>query len=121
MLILEAEILELHLDLVQTEPVGEGSIDVERLTGNLILLVGCHVLKGAHIVQAVGYLDEDDTDILRHGEEQLLEVFGLCRCLVAKDATRNLGEPIDNLCYFGAEEVGNVLYGILSVLNHIVQ
>ena len=45
------------------------------------------MLERTHIVQAVGNLDEDDADILRHGQEQLLEVLGLRRSLITEDAT----------------------------------
>ena len=68
-LILEAEVLELHLYLVQSESVGDRGIDVECLACYLVLLVWCHVLQGAHVVQAVGDFDEYDSYVLRHGEQ----------------------------------------------------
>ena len=40
MLVLEAEILQLRLDLVQSEAVGQRCIDIQCLAGDLVLLVG---------------------------------------------------------------------------------
>ena len=120
-LILEAEILELHLNLVQSETIGDGSIDIERLASNLVLLVGSQVLERTHIVQAVGNLNEDDADILRHGKEQLLEVLGLRRSLITEDTTRDLSESINDLRHLRAKEVRDILDGILGILDHIVQ
>ena len=35
------------------------------------------VLQRAHVVQAVGELDQDDADVVDHGQEHLAEVLGL--------------------------------------------
>ena len=77
MVVFEAEVLKFGLDGIQTQAVGERGIDVERLTGNLVLLVGGHRLQGAHVVQAVGHLDEHDAHVLAHREQQLAEILGL--------------------------------------------
>jgi len=120
-LVLEAEVFQLGLDFVQPQPVGDGGIDVQGFARNLILLVGQHGAEGAHVVQTVGYLDEDDADVIVHREQQLLEVLGLCRSAVAEDAARNLGQSIDNLCHLRSEEVLDVLHRIVGVFHHIVQ
>ena len=36
-----------------------------------------HGAEGAHVVQTVGKLDEDDPDVLGHGDEQFAEVLAL--------------------------------------------
>ena len=120
-LVAEAEVLELLLHLVQAEPVCQRSIDVERLARYLVLLAGQLAAQGAHVVQAVGNLDEDDAYVVAHGEQQLLEGLGLCRCLVAEDATRYLRHAVHNLCYLRTEDVGDVLHRIVRILHHIVQ
>ena len=78
MLVLEREVLQFRLHLVESKAVGQRRIDVQRLTGNLVLFVGRLRLQCAHVVQTVANLDEDDADILAHREQQLLEVLGLC-------------------------------------------
>ena len=78
MFVLETEVLEFGLDFVQAKTVGQWSVDVKRLTRNFILFVGWLRLQCAHIMQAVANLDENDADILTHGEQQFLEVLCLC-------------------------------------------
>ena len=101
--------------------MSQRSVDVERFAGNLVLLAGEHGAEGAHVVQAVGHLDEDDADVFRHGEQQPAEVLGLGRCLVAEDTARNLGEPVDNRGYLFAEVVFDVFDRILRVFDHVVE
>jgi len=49
----------------------------EGFAGDGALALGREVLEGAHVVQAVGELDEDDADIADHSEEHLADVLGL--------------------------------------------
>ena len=121
MFVLEAEVLEFGLDLVQAQAVGQRGVNVHRFAGYLVLLAGEHGAKGAHVVEAVGNLDKDDADVVAHGEQQLLEVFGLCGSLVAEDTARYLGQSVHNLGYLGAEDVLDVLDGVVGVFHHVVQ
>ena len=84
------------------------------------MLVGRLTLKRTHIVQSVAYLDDDHADIITHGEQQLLEVLGLCRCLFAEDSAADLCQTVNNLGYLGTEDVLDVLHGIVGILYHIV-
>lgn len=120
-LIFEAQILQLGLYGEETEAVGEGGVDIEGLAGNLILLVGGHRAEGAHVVEAVGHLDEHHSDVLAHGEEEFAEILGLCRSLVAKDTARNLGQTLDYAGNLTSEVLLYVLDGIFGVLDDIVE
>ena len=51
--------------------MGDGSIDLHGFQGFFPLLFWGLVLHGAHIVQPVGDLDEDDADVLAHRHEHL--------------------------------------------------
>ena len=119
--VLEAEVLQFGLNAVQAQAVGQGSIDVEGFARNLVLLVGEHGAQCAHIVQAVGNLDEDDTDVVAHGQQQLFEILGLRRGTVAEDAAGDFGQSVHNLGNLVAEDVFDVLYGIVRILHHVVQ
>ena len=121
MLVAEREVFEFSFYLVQAQAVCEWSVDVERLTGNLILLVSRLRLQSAHVVQAVANLDEYDTDVIAHREQQLLEVFCLRRRLVAEDTTRNLGQSVHNLRNLLAEDIRDILNSIVGILDNIVQ
>ena len=118
---LKAEVLEFGLYFVQSEPIGQRCVDVKRLSSNLILLVGRLRIKCPHVVQAVTNLDQDDSDVITHGEQQFLEVLGLCRSLVSEDATTNLGESVNNLRNLWPEDVRNVFYGVVGIFDNIVE
>jgi len=55
--ILEREIFQLPLDALHPQPVGDGGVDLQCLSGFLSLFSGGLVLHGAHIVQPVAELD----------------------------------------------------------------
>ena len=74
---LEGEVLELPLDLVNAEPVGERRVHLERLPGLLQLLLLAQVLDRPHVVEAIGELDDDDLGILGHRDDHLAVVLGL--------------------------------------------
>ena len=73
----EAEVFQFAANLSHAEAVGDGGVDLERLLRDLGLAIGLEVLEGAHVVQAVGELDEHHADVVDHGEHHLAQVFGL--------------------------------------------
>ncbi len=74
---LERQVLELPLDLPDAETLRQWCIDLSRLAGDALLLLGRQRGDGAHVVQPIGELDEHDTDVLRHRQEHLADVLGL--------------------------------------------
>ena len=121
MLVLEGEVFKLCLDGKQPQAMGQRSIYVQSLAGNLVLLVGGHRAEGTHIVEAVGHLDEHHPYILAHGEQQLAEILGLRRRLVAEYTTGNLGETLHELGYLRAKLTGDVFHRIVGILDHIME
>ena len=99
---LETEVLEFGFHLIESETVGQWGVDIECLTRNLILFVGRLRVEGAHVVQTVADLDEDDADIVAHGQQQFLEV--LC-----------------NLCDLRSEDVLDILHRVVGILDDVVQ
>ena len=75
--IFERKIVEFDLDLGNTEAVGDRRIDIQCLLGDPLLFLGRHELKRAHIVQTVCQLDQNDTDVLCHGQKHLTQIPGL--------------------------------------------
>ena len=118
---LETQVLQFRLDLIESQTVGQRGIQVERLARNLVLLVGRLGVQRAHVVQTVGYLNQDHTDILAHGEQQLLEVLCLSRGLFAKDASADLCQSVDDLCNLRTEHVLDILNGEVGILHNIVE
>ena len=121
MLELEAQVFQFRLYLIEAQAVGQWCVDIEGLSCYLVLLVGWLRVQGPHVVQTVAYLDEDDSYVVAHGEQQLLEVFCLCRSLLSEDAATDLRQSVNNLCYLGSEDVLDVLYGVVCVFHHIVE
>ncbi len=95
--VFEGKILELPLHALHTEPVGDGGVDLHCLERLLTLLVGGLILHRAHIVRAVGDLDEDDADVLGHGHEHLAQIFHLLLFLARVVDARELGDALDQI------------------------
>ena len=69
--ILKSQVIQFRLNLGYAEPLGNRRIDIHGLFGFLLLLGRRHKLQRAHVVKAVGKLDNDDPDILCHCQEHL--------------------------------------------------
>ena len=96
------------------------SVDIESFASDFVLLAWQHRPEGAHIVQAVGHLDEHHAYVAAHGEKQLAEVLGLCRSFVAKDTARDFCQTFYDFGDFLAELSLNVFYGLFGVFYHVV-
>ena len=73
----QGSILQLLLDAANAKPVGDGSIYLHRLKRFVAPLLIGQILKGTRVVQAVGQLDDDHPDVLRHSQKHLAQIFGL--------------------------------------------
>ena len=91
----EGEVFELPLDAVDAQPVSQRSVDLERLLGLLDLLLLAQVAQGAHVVEAVGELDQDDADVFGHGHDHLAVVFGLLLFGGGEADLGQLGDAVD--------------------------
>ena len=94
---LEREVLELPLERVDAEPVRERRVHLERLAGLLRLLLLPEVLDRPHVVEAVGELDEDDADVLRHRDDHLPVVLGLRLLTALERDPGQLRDALDEL------------------------
>ena len=119
--VFEGKVLQLPLHALHTEPVGDGGVDLHRLERLLTLLVGGLILHRAHIVRAVGDLDEDDADVLGHGHEHLAQIFHLLLFLARVMDARELGDALDQIGDGGGEALGDVVVGRVGVLDAVVQ
>ena len=118
---LEGEILELPLQRVDSEPVRERRVDLERLAGLLHLLLLAQVLDRAQVVKPVGELDQDDADVLRHRDDHLAVVLGLGVLAALELDARQLGDAVDELRDLVAELGAELLEVGLGVLDDVVQ
>ena len=117
----ERELLQLVVERVQAEAVGDRRVDLHGFAGDPSPFRGRNGPERAHVVQAVGELDQHDAHVARHGEQHLAEVLGL-RVLgrLELDAVE-LGDAVDQLRHRLAEGVGDLVLGDRGVLGHVVQ
>ena len=119
----KAEVLQLLLDRVDTEAVRKRRIDVHGLQRDGAAAVLPLRREGAHVVQTVAELDEDDADILRHGEQHLADVLDVRLFLVLDVDLLDLGQAVhqhgDALAEFFRDDVKAGLVG--AVLYRVVQ
>ena len=125
MQVFEGQILQLAVGTIQTQSVGDGSVDLERLCGNALLCLRLHVGERAHVVRAVGQLHQDDAYIVGHGQQHLAE--GLCLIFLAGAELElvELGQAVDQVCHMGTElfrELGlgdpRIFHGVMEQGSH---
>ena len=104
----EAEILELDADAAKPEPIGDGSVDLDRLARDAALLADLERIQGAHVVEPVRELDEHHPDIAGHRHQHLAEVLGLDLGQTLEREVRELADSVHELGY-GVAETGRDL------------
>ena len=92
----EGQVLELPLDLLDAEPVGQRGVDVEGLLGGAALLPLGHHRQGPHVVQAVGQLDDQHPPVVGHGHQHLAHGGRLLGLLGVELEPVELGHPVDD-------------------------
>ena len=118
---LEREVLELPLDRVNPQPMGERRVDLERLACLLDLLLLRQPREGAHVVQAVGELDQDDPEVRGHRDHHLSVVLGLALVAALEGDLGELGDPVDELGNRVAEQPPDLLQAGARVLDRVVK
>ena len=118
---LEREVLELPLQLVDAEPVGERRVHLERLARLLHLLLAPEILERPHVVEPVRELDQDDPDVMGHRDDHLPVVLGL-RVLAALELDpRQLRDALDEVRDLVAELGAHLVDADLGVLDDVVE
>ena len=118
---LEGQVLELPLHLPDPEPLGERGVDLHRLAGDALLLLGRQAVQRAHVVEPVGELDEHDPDVLGHRQQHLADVLGLLLLVAVGAELGQLGHAVDELGDLGAELLLDVGQAELGVLGDVVE
>jgi hypothetical protein len=95
--VLETQVLQLILDPPDSQSVRQRRIDLQRLLGDLLPLGRAEMFQGAHVVQPVGELDEDDPDIIRHRQHHLAEILRLFFFIASKRDLADFCHPVDQM------------------------
>ncbi len=117
----EAEVLQLPFDLLDTESVGQGRVDVERFLGNGSLAGHGHDRDRAHVVQTVGQFDEQHPPVVGHRDEHLADGGGLLGFLGVEFQAVQLGDAVDHRGDLIAELLGEPLSRNPGVFDGVVQ
>ena len=113
----EGQVLELPLDVLDAEAVGQRGVDVEGLLGAALLLPLGHGRDGLHVVEPVGQLDQQDPGVLGHGDQHLAHGGGLLGLAGVEADPVQLGDPVDDGGHVGAElglDLGQPEAGVLD-------
>src|SRR5262245_13769694 len=94
---LETEVFQLVLNPSNSKAIRQWRVDLESFLGDLLPLSTAEKFQSAHVVKPVGELDEDDTDIIRHRQDHLAEIFRLFFFIAPERDFANFGHPIDQM------------------------
>ena len=101
----ERQVFEFAAHALHAHASGERRIDVERVLGDAGALGLRHVVEGAHVVQAVGELDQQHARVVGDRQQELAEVLGLLRMLGDEVELAELGQPVDEAADLFAERL----------------
>ena len=105
--------------MIKAQTVCERSIEIVGFSRYLHLLVRAHAVQGSHVMETVGQIYEQGTYIELHGCKNLPVVIYLLGLNIL--ILLLLGNHSHEEGYIIAETFTDVLYGIVSILYHIVQ
>ena len=121
MQVLETELLELAEQVIETEPMRDRRVDLQRLASDTAALFRLDRVERAHVVQSVRELDQHDPHIARHRQQHLAEV--LCLRLLGRRELQfvELRDAVDQLGHGAAEALGELVLRDSGILQHVVQ
>jgi hypothetical protein len=114
---LEGMVLEFFAQPLHAHAAGKGGIDVHGLFGDDRALGRLDMLDRAHVVQAVGELDQQHSDVARDGKQELAEILRLLGLLGDEVELLDLGQSIDQGADLAPEhgvDFGTRGFGILD-------
>src|SRR5690606_22918687 len=117
----KAEIFQFDSNRVDAEAVGDGGVDVEGFGGDAAAFFSVQRTQGAHVVQAVGQLDQDHPDVARHRQGHFLEIFRLGFGFGAKFDLGQFADAVHQFRDGFAKLLGQGFLGNAGVLDHIMK
>ena len=119
--IAERKVLQFAAQALHAHAAGQRRVDVERVLGDARALGLGHEMQRAHVVQAVGELDQQHAHVVGDGEQELAEILGLLRVLGGEIELVELGQAVDEAADLGAEHAVDLVAGDRRVLDRVVQ
>ena len=97
------------------------SVDFHRLFGDALLPLGRKKIQRAHVVEPVGQLDDDDADVLHHGQHHFAEALGLAVFGGEEVQLAQLGDAVDASGDLVAEVLADLLNAGAGVFHDVVK
>ena len=117
----EAEFLEFEADPVDAETLRDRRVDIEGFTCYTAALDRGEGAERAHVVQAIGELDEDDTDIVRHRHEHFLKIRRLLFGVRFEFDLREFAQTVDDRCDLVAKLRTDFFLAGFRVFDNVMQ
>ena len=95
--ITKRQVLELRFEPINTESMCDRRVNFHRLARDLLLAFGGEMVERAHVMQAVGELDQHDANVVRHRDDHLAEILGLLFLAALKRDLRDLRHAVHEL------------------------
>ena len=119
--VLERQVLQLVAHLPHSQAMGDGRVDLGGLAGDALLALRAEEAESAHVMETVRQLDQNDADVLHHGQEHLADALGLALLGGEEIELGELGHAIHAARHLFAELFANLLDGHAGILHHVVQ
>ncbi len=107
MKVLEGEIFQLAAKLTHSEPVRNRRVNIHRLLRDTPAFFGNEKLERAHVVEAIGQLNQDYSHVVDHRQQHLANVFRLLFFPRNAADMRDFGEAFDEVGNLFAKVVPN--------------
>ena len=96
-------------------------IDIHRFPCDPFALFCAKVADGSHVVQPIGQLDQDDPEVLGHGQHHLAQVLGLGLGLVLEVDLGEFGDAVNAAGDVVAELFPQVFHRDIGILDDVVE
>ena len=117
----QRDVLQLLLDGADTQTVRQRSIDLHCFQCFFSALILLPVFTGAHIVQAVRQLYDDNPHILCHRQQHLAHIFRLTLFLTGIAELGQLGNAVHHQRNICTKHLFDFIQCGSSVLHHVMQ
>ena len=119
--IAKREIFEFAANEAHAEPIGDRRVDVERFAGDALLAFGVEIFERAHVVQAIGQLDQHHAHVVDHGQKHLANVLGLARFGSEQIEAADLRDAFDQAGHVGTKFGGKLFESDFRVFDDVVK
>ncbi len=119
--IAERQLLKLVLDLAHPETVGDRRVDVAGLLCDLDTALVRQMVERPHVMETIRELDEDNADVVDHGEKHLADVFRLPLLGRRKVYGADFRDTFDDVSDLVTEELPDALDRGERVLDDVMQ